>query len=115
MISPLQKLSVADLRALVDAVKSGHVCAPYTAVSMQRYVASADTVHVAAELQRFSDLGMSKEALIVAIELLSNERERQVAHEDCIDLVWTGPEADGVPSRNTSVVVREMFATAGES
>jgi len=32
-----------------------------------------------------------------------------------VDLVWTGPEAPEAPSRDTSVVVRELFSSATES
>jgi phosphatidylserine/phosphatidylglycerophosphate/cardiolipin synthase-like enzyme len=115
MISPLQKLSAADLRALAHAVKSGRVSAPFTAMSLQRYMAPADVMVAASELERLADSGMNKESLLFAIELLSDERGKQALPDDSIDLVWTGPEADGVPSRDTSVVVREMFAMATET
>ena len=35
--------------------------------------------------------------------------------EDLIDLVWTGPEVEGIVNRDTAVVVREMFQNARES
>ena len=44
--------------------------------------------------------------------LCQDRRQRPVA-EDLIDLVWTGPEAAGIVNRDTSVVVREMFQSAG--
>jgi hypothetical protein len=39
--------------------------------------------------------------------------KRPVA-EDLIDLVWTGPEAEEIVNRDTSVVMREMFQSAME-
>jgi len=78
-------------------------------------MAPTDAIVVTSELQRLTDLGMSKESLAFALELLSDERGNQSQPEDLLDLVWTGPEAPGIPSRDTAVVVRELFAAAKES
>lgn len=46
------------------------------------------------------------------LELLAKDRRNRPKVEDVIDLVTTGPEASGVTNRDTSVVVRELFAGA---
>src|SRR5262249_50628607 len=105
----------ADVKALMDALKCGRVCAPFTTVSVQRYIATADAILVASELQRLSDAGVTKEVLGFILDLLADERCKDRGYGDSVDLVWTGPEVGGVPSRDTAVVVRELFANAREA
>ena len=115
MISPLQKLSAPDLQALTDAVRSGRISMPFTAAALQRYLAPAGAIEVASELQRLTDSGMSPASLAFLLELLSSERGERPGPDDLIDLVWTGPEVAGLASRDTAVVVRELFAASKES
>src|SRR6185436_8411876 len=45
-------------------------------------------------------------------DLLRADREHRPRLEDLLQLVTTGPEVDGSDNRDTSVVVRELFANA---
>jgi phosphatidylserine/phosphatidylglycerophosphate/cardiolipin synthase-like enzyme len=49
------------------------------------------------------------------LDLLVRDRCRRPKVEDVLDLVTTGPEVPGVTNRDTSVVVRELFAGAQRS
>ncbi|MCY2953146.1 MAG: DISARM system phospholipase D-like protein DrmC [Planctomycetota bacterium] len=49
------------------------------------------------------------------LELLCRDRSRRPQVEDAVTLVTTGPEAAGGTNRDTSVVVRELFAHARHS
>ena len=49
------------------------------------------------------------------LELLEKDRSEGRSTEPPIDLVTSGPEAPGISSRDTSVVVRELFAHAQKS
>ncbi|MHC4404131.1 MAG: DISARM system phospholipase D-like protein DrmC [Planctomycetota bacterium] len=49
------------------------------------------------------------------LELIVKDRDQQAKRAAIIDLVTTGPEAPGVVNRDTSVVVRELFANAEDS
>ena len=49
------------------------------------------------------------------LEVLLRDRVRRPPVEQLIDLVTTGPEVSGVAGRDTSVVVRELFAHAQRS
>ncbi len=112
MISVLQRLSSPDLRALGEAIRSGRLYPPFTPMSVQRYSASTDAVAVASELQRLADEGGRTEFLAFVLEVLADDRASRSEPEDLIDLVWSGPEAPGTASRDTPVVVRELFSTA---
>lgn len=111
MISPLQKLSSSDLRALAEAIRSGRLDPPFTPVSVQRYLPGPDTGIVASELQQFI-VSTNSESLALFLEVLADDRINRSQPEDVIDLVSTGPEAPGTANRDTSVVVRELFSQA---
>lgn len=55
-------------------------------------------------------------AVAALLEAVASERERaeQVADRR-IELVWSGPEVDGAATRDTAVVLRELFGTATRS
>ena len=47
--------------------------------------------------------------------MLRSERQARPCIADVIELVTTGPDVAGIAHRDTSVVVRELFANARES
>jgi len=46
------------------------------------------------------------------LSLIADGRVSSQSGGDCVDLVWTGPESPEVASRDTGVVVRELFTAA---
>jgi phosphatidylserine/phosphatidylglycerophosphate/cardiolipin synthase-like enzyme len=66
-------------------------------------------------LSDIQGLDLPPHALAAAMSLLADERDA-ASHEDGgAELVWTGPELPGAESRDTLVVVRELFASAESS
>jgi phosphatidylserine/phosphatidylglycerophosphate/cardiolipin synthase-like enzyme len=61
------------------------------------------------------EAGVHPGHLAELLDILSQDRRQRPVAEDLIDLVWTGPEAEGIVNRDTAVVVREMFQNARES
>jgi hypothetical protein len=108
----LRTLTDADLTALADALRSGRLHAPYTALSVQRYCGPAQAGGVAGRLQRLHDEGMRPQHLALLAETIVQTRQGVPEPADLVDLVWTGPETLGVTNRDTGVVVRELFGTA---
>jgi phosphatidylserine/phosphatidylglycerophosphate/cardiolipin synthase-like enzyme len=88
---------------------------PFTAVALQRVLSPSSAQQLAIDLQRFADSGFSPEQIATALELILADRKLRPGTDDCITLVTTGPEAAGVTNRDTSVVVREVFANADSS
>ena len=115
MKSPIRELSLSDLNALGKAIRAGRLYPPFTSTSVQRYCLGSLGKAVAAELQRLYDEGTVTEHLAFFLEMLADERASQQGVDSEIDLVWTGPEGPGTASRDTSVVVRELFSGAKES
>lgn len=110
MSSPLARLGAEARRSLSAALGAGRLGPPYTSLSVRRHVGAAVAEAVAAELQRLAATGMTPAQVAVALELL----EGAAAEAPRIDLVWTGPEEGGTASRDTAVVVRELFERAEE-
>lgn len=114
MMSPLQELSAADLRGLAEALKSGRLAPPFTPLAVRRYCAGA-AEEAAEGLRDLAGRGAESAAMAFALEMLADERGRARGAGGPVDLVWTGPESPEAPSRDTAVVVRELFLRAERS
>jgi hypothetical protein len=111
----LPHLGDADLRDLAAALRSGRLPGPYTGTSLGRFLAPEPASIVAAAMERLRSTGLTPQHLAIVLEILAADRTRRPAPGEIIDLVATGPEAPGAAVRDTSVVVRELFAHARES
>lgn len=97
----LAGLSTAELEALARRIERGELDCP-----------------LSADLPSLSDLppllfGHERAATLALIAAVLAERARRQG--PTIELVWTGPDIKGALSRDTAVVVRELFASATRS
>jgi phosphatidylserine/phosphatidylglycerophosphate/cardiolipin synthase-like enzyme len=111
---PLLSLAPSDLRALAAAISSGRLAAPFSTLSVERYITVAFAQSITESLQTFVACGISPQGLGRALELLADSMAERFSIEELVDLVTTGPD-DGAAARDTSVVVRDLFHNAGES
>jgi phosphatidylserine/phosphatidylglycerophosphate/cardiolipin synthase-like enzyme len=105
-------LTDANLGALALGLRSGRLHAPFTAVSLQRFAPGGPTTGLAAYLQQLHGEGMRPEHMALLVETIARGRARLTEQGDMVDLVWTGPETDGVTNRDTSVVINDLFGSA---
>ncbi len=112
MKDPLLSLEPSDLRALASAIASGRLAAPYPATSVQRLLSAGIAEKVANSLQELAGLGVGTQALTKLLGLLASGMTDRPPLEDLIDLVTTGPINSDAGSRDTSVVVRDLFHNA---
>ncbi len=111
MASALDGLSVHELRAIAEALRTGRLAVlPPTQLALQRYCTAQVAVALVAELATWK---ADASTLAMFLDLLANERS--AAQEQRVDLVWTGPEVPGAASRDTGAVVRELFLGAKRS
>jgi phosphatidylserine/phosphatidylglycerophosphate/cardiolipin synthase-like enzyme len=115
MTERLLQLPDRDLREIVSAIRANRLSAPFTAVSLQRFIGSAVAGATAGELQNLLEQGFNPNQVAIVLELLAKDRSRRPALEEVLDLVTTGPEACGVTNRDTGVVIRELFTHAKQS
>lgn len=105
-MSVFSALSTETLRRLAEALESGRLSGD-DRLSLQMFLPPA-------EARELSDQRMDAGHLSYTLRALIADRERQLV-APAVDLVWTGPEALVSTSRDTGVVVRELFHSAKES
>ncbi|MFN9295812.1 MAG: phospholipase, partial [Planctomyces sp.] len=82
---------------------------------MARVVPAAISASVRTAFLELEAAGFSGDQIATVLSLIEADRTRDRTTELAIDLVTSGPEAPGVSNRDTSVVVRELFAHAQKS
>jgi len=109
------RLSNTDLQAVIAALRSGRLSSPYTGLQVARVVPAAISAFVQTALLQLEAEGFSPGQIATVLSLIELDRMRGRTSELPIDLVTSGPEAPGISNRDTSVVVRELFAHATQS
>jgi phosphatidylserine/phosphatidylglycerophosphate/cardiolipin synthase-like enzyme len=100
------------MRTLSDALRMGRITAPFSVIGIQRYCPNGNAAVIAATLQTLNDEGATPNSIAVMLGILADGKVPSHTTDDMVDLVWTGPETPEAPSRDTAVVVRELFAAA---
>jgi phosphatidylserine/phosphatidylglycerophosphate/cardiolipin synthase-like enzyme len=113
--SPLRRLGTGDLLALAKALRTERLGPPFSTFALRRALGTPAVEAVAAELERLSAAGAPPAALAESLELLAEERTESSGAADHTELVWTGPTTDSASTRDTAVVLRELFASAATS
>ena len=109
------QLSRPALVKLATALETGRLAPPFSLSAIANYVPAALSPEIVDELNRLSGEGVRGKQIAYTLRLLAAERGASQAVRDRVELVWTGPEVTGSQSRDTSVVVRELFSTAKHS
>jgi hypothetical protein len=103
-------MAAGALRTLSDAFRTGRLTAAAGTLSIGRIVPGpADAT---ADILRLLGEGMSPSHLSLLLDSRADLAEAGLASGRHAELVWTGPEGHQAFSRDTSVVVRELFETA---
>jgi phosphatidylserine/phosphatidylglycerophosphate/cardiolipin synthase-like enzyme len=110
-MAPLE-IPSETLLQLADALEAGHVRGPLTKFGLRAYTTSAGAVQALEDLRQRTG---SEAALASVCRLVVAERAAATARAPRVELVWTGPERLGASSRDTKVVVADLFARARRS
>ena len=113
--SAFHQLSRPGLEGLADAIAHGRITLPCQPSALVNVVPTSLMAGIATELNQLSNEGMAPRHLAYLLNLLAQEREQAQAQRNGIDLVWTGEEVLGTESRDTRVVVQELFRSAQKS
>lgn len=111
----LTSLSTASLTGLAAVLETGGLRLPVGAVAVGRYVSQREVEAAVTALGHLGDSGLSGPQVGQVLRLLAAEREQGQRFRDRLELVWSGPESTGSASRDTAIVVRELFASAERS
>lgn len=112
MKSPLHQLNYPTLSGLARAFETGRLRLPCSAGAVSSYVPTVLASVISSELNRLASMGMTPPLMAQTLCLLARERELAQQKQDAVDLVWTGEEVLGTESRDTYVVVQELFKSA---
>jgi len=106
------KLPDRDMQEIAGALRSSRLSAPFSSVALHRIVPGYDEQALLEDLNRFADSGFTADQIATVLELIRADRVKRPRIDDIVQLVTTGPEVNGVANRDTSVVVRDLFANA---
>jgi len=115
MMIPFLSLSRPALNGLAAALEMERLSFPVHPFSLANYVPDELGTVIAIELNKLRQQGMSAVHMAYMLKLLAQERAISHQKQEQVDLVWTGPEVPGTESRDTAVVVRELFSSARHS
>ena len=112
MDSPLSRLSDDDLRGLLYAIRVERLRHPFPELQL-REVIPGGSCDIANELRRLTELCFSRDQIAALLELMLADRDQRPGA--VVDVVTSGPETPDDMTRDTAVVVRELFAHARSS
>jgi phosphatidylserine/phosphatidylglycerophosphate/cardiolipin synthase-like enzyme len=115
MTELLHALSDRDLQEAANALRTNRLIPPYSATGVQRVLSRDVSEGTANALNQLCERGFTPDQIAFSLELLHSDRQRRPRMEEMVDLVTTGPDVEGTGGRDTSVVVRELFANAQHS
>lgn len=111
MGSLFEGASASSLRALASAFRAGQLTSGVSALAISRVCACPPTV--SDTLCGLARDGMAPAHLALLLDSAAEGVEARMAGG--AELVWTGPETTVAHSRDTAVVVSELFASAKRS
>lgn len=114
-MSSLHLLGLPGLASLAEALASGRLTPPFAPSELRRHVPRELEEPVAAELREMTVSGMAPAHIARLLRALESERRALQAVADRVEVVWSGTEEPGSRTRDTAVVVRELFRGARRS
>jgi phosphatidylserine/phosphatidylglycerophosphate/cardiolipin synthase-like enzyme len=114
VIPTLLELSTPQISALASAAERGALESPIE-IALGAYCPPTLRKALGAELELAACQGLRGKALALFLSTLAQDRQRREADTPRVDLVWTGPDLPGDHSRDTRIVVHELFRKAQRS
>ena len=101
--------------SLADGLESGRTSMAGTTSSLSRSVPKSLAKQICAELREWAAAGTTGPQMARTLRLLAEERAAAQKISDRVELVWSGTEVMAGGSRDTAVVVQELFKKAKKS
>lgn len=115
MFEALRSLPAARLREMATAFREGMLGLPCSELALQRTFPADQVPALKADIEQLGKVSFQPTQVSVLLELLAETAERETVSAERLSLVWTGPEAPGIVSRDTRAVVEELFRSARRS
>ena len=114
-LSALLNLTAQELRALANGLRSGRLGVPAPSFALSRFVSQPKSLAAAEALAALHRKGASADVQADMLDLVAESKNHEIRGEQALQLVTTGPDAIGVDSRDTLVVVQDLFRRATSS
>ena len=114
-MSVLRRLGRPNMVGLAAALAGRRIAPPFRRSQLLGHVPDQLLDGVLDELQDLSARGMTPPHIAWMLQMLAEERSATQAVADRVELVWSGAEVLAATSRDTAVVVQELFREATES
>lgn len=111
-LDALHALARPQLLALADAVASGQLGSIAHPAVVERLVPKRQVAQACRALDWLAGAGAPPAVVAAFLRGIARERAGAERMLDRISLVWTGPALPGAESRDTAVVVDELFSQA---
>jgi phosphatidylserine/phosphatidylglycerophosphate/cardiolipin synthase-like enzyme len=111
----ITQLSLPALSGLATALEMARLHLPVQPATIARYVPSPQIEQTTEALNALHQQGMTAPQVALMLRLLITERRSAQTQRNQVELVWTGLETPRMESRDTQVVVQEMFSRAEQS
>ena len=109
-MDPFTGESATTLRACAAALRSGQLVRPLSRMALARVAQCSE--RLGATLLRLDSEGLAPAHMALLLDVSAEAAEARMNGPMSADLVWTGPEAPTSHSRDTAVVVEELFFNA---
>lgn len=113
-MSVFSKLGVHSLEALAGALEAERVTGG-NPLTLHQYLPAEGCGEIGNEIDALILAGIPPRQVAHVVRAVLSERIATSAPRASIELVWTGPEGTSSTSRDTGVVVRELFMSAKKS
>jgi len=105
-------LSSATLRSLAASLREGILAAGTTAHAVRQVVGATATEGVLTALQDLKEGGWTARQVATLVEAVAMAREQAASTAPILDLVLSGPEVPGIPTRDTAAVMHALVQKA---
>ncbi|MGZ5441153.1 MAG: DISARM system phospholipase D-like protein DrmC [Thermoanaerobaculia bacterium] len=110
-MSAFSKLDRHSLEALAGALETERV-AGGNPLTLRQYLPAEVCGEIGNEIEALIRDGIPARHVARVVRAVLTERNASTALRSSVELVWTGPEGTASSSRDTGVVVRELFMNA---
>ena len=114
MHDALHKLTSASLRQLAASLRDGALAGGITSHAVMQIAGGSLTDEVIRALTELREGGWSPRQIADLSEAMVEARDRTSQPEDLFDLVLSGPDVAGVPTRDTAAIMHTLIEQAQE-
>ena len=109
MFDAFYQLTSLSLRELAAALNEGPLSNEISSHILQQIVGSSLSTEITMYLKELLDDGWNIRQISLLMNMIANTKEKLANPERMVDLVLSGPEVPGVPTRDTSAVMHALI------